>query len=116
MKITGQLLSDDDLVDHRNRIKGLFDIGTLDASWAQVADFTDVASFAAVSTEGIRRLAEGNPWPKVSLRVIVAPQNESFGLARMYQLLGSEAADTVHVVRRTDEALGLFASRGADPV
>src|SRR5450432_2730724 len=82
------ILADEDLLGHIGKIRDLFEQGVLDSSWAQIMDFTATTELAAVTSEGIRLLAAQNPWPRESIRVVIAPTNEVFGLTRMYQLLG----------------------------
>ena len=99
------VFTDDDLLNHLEIMRELFADGTLDSTWAQVADFSDVESFHDVSSEGIWRQATLNPWPKVSFRAVIAPMEVAFGLARMYQLLCEEKGENVRIVRSEAEAL-----------
>ena len=99
------VFTDDDLLDHLEIMRALFADGTLDSTWAQVADFSAVESLQDVSWEGIWRQASLNPWPKVSFRAVIAPSEVAFGLARMYQLLCEDKGENVRIVRSKAEAL-----------
>jgi hypothetical protein len=72
-----------------------------------IVDFSAVTAFA-LSSELIRQLAEQEPCmpdPASRPRVIVAPTNLEFGLARMFQILGESARPLLSVVHTLDEAL-----------
>jgi hypothetical protein len=97
-------LTDDDLLRHMARITALFRAGVLDATWAQICDFTAVDDLAAVSTDGIRRMAEGNPWPGPCLRAFIVDTDEQFGLARMYQAIGDPKTDDLCITRYAADA------------
>jgi hypothetical protein len=97
-------LTDAELFEHMARISALFKEGVLDADWAQICDFTAVEDLTAVSTAGIRRMAEGNPWPRPCIRVFVVDTDEQFGLARMYQTLGDPKTDDLAITRSATEA------------
>ena len=108
-------LSERELLQHADNVHALFDNGTLDSSWSQLADFSDVTSFDEVSSDGIRQLAERNPWPRDSRRVVLAPSPIAFGLSRMYQLmLGSVEGDRLQVVRTEADALALLDAKGSE--
>ncbi|MES2524845.1 MAG: hypothetical protein V4617_19260 [Gemmatimonadota bacterium] len=97
-----------DLSDHLEEMRALFADGTLDGRWRQLADFSGAESFEDVSTSGIRHVAAFNPWPPTSRRVILAPQPEAYGLARMYQLLLGADDNQLTIVRAEDEAQALL--------
>jgi hypothetical protein len=86
-------------------IRRLFDDGTLDGSWTQLADFSDVTTPDDFSVEAIRDLARSNPWPPECRRIIIAPATVIFGLGRMYQLLIGDPSESVAIVRTRAEAL-----------
>ena len=88
-------LTDADLLGHMARISALFKAGALDAEWAQLWDFTGVENVDGVSTAGIRRVAEGNPWPRSAIRACIVATDEQFGLVRMYQALGDPKTDDI---------------------
>ena len=92
-------LTDADLIDHMARITALFKAGTLDADWAQLWDFSGVDDVNGVSSAGIRRLAEGNPWPRFAVRACIVTTDEQFGLVRMYQALGDPKTDDIGIMR-----------------
>jgi hypothetical protein len=97
-------LTDAELLAHRAAIAALVARGDLDASWAQLVDFTGVTSMDGVTSDGVRRMAERNPWPDDAVRVLVVPTDVTFGLARMYQMFGEPKTDAVHLARTMAEA------------
>lgn len=76
-----------DLTQHMNSVSELFREGTIDATWAQVWDFTTVDSADSLALIGVRNLAKENPWPKESIRALVIASPLVFGFCRMYQIL-----------------------------
>lgn len=97
-------LSDTNLLGHMAQVAALFRQGVIDPSWAQISDFTAVSDAGAVSSEGIRRMAEGNPWPKDSIRAFVVATDEQFGLARMYQTIGGLQTEELCITRSAADA------------
>jgi hypothetical protein len=97
-------LTDADLLGHMARISALFKAGTLDTEWAQLWDFTGVENVDGVSTAGIRRAAEGNPWPRSAIRACIVTTDEQFGLVRMYQALGDPKTDDMRITRSVADA------------
>jgi hypothetical protein len=83
--------------------------GALNPTYAGLFDMSAV-TFFAVSTQTIRELAmlpPAIPDPDV-LRVIVAGSSQMFGLARMFDLQGSDTRPNLHVVRTEKEALAIL--------
>ena len=71
-------------------------------------NFSDVTQFE-VSTDTIQGLARSSPIILSGhMRVIVAPQDHLYGMARMFQILGQETRSDLHVVRTMDEAYRLL--------
>lgn len=97
-------LADADLLSHLQRIKMEFERGTLDAKWAQIADFSRVENLDHVTSEGILEMAARNPWPEESLRVLVVPSDVKYGLGRMYQMLGDRKTACLVLARSVGEA------------
>ena len=97
-------LSDADLLHHMARIAALFTRGALDAEWAQICDFSGVVDLDGVTSDGIRRAAEGNPWPRYTVRAFIVSTSEQFGLARMYQALGDPKTSDLCITHSADEA------------
>jgi hypothetical protein len=97
-------LTDADLFDHMTRIAALFRAGVLDGDWAQILDFSAVDNMDGVSTAGIRRIAELNPWPRFAVRACIVATDEQYGLVRMYQALGDPKADDLAIIRSAAEA------------
>jgi hypothetical protein len=81
-----------------------------------VMDFTGVASFK-VSVQLVRRIAEHSPViPSESggIVTIIAPQDEIFGFARMFEVLGSRTRPAIHVVRSLEAANHLLGVESLD--
>jgi hypothetical protein len=81
-----------------------------------IADCTGVDS-TKLSSGAIRRIADHPPVIPKEIRrtvVLVAPQDVTFGLARMFQVLGSPTRDTAHVVRTMGEAYQLIGVASLD--
>jgi hypothetical protein len=74
---------------------------------SSVTDFTDVTSFE-VTAQGVNLLAANSPLvPDGYLRVVVAPQDEVFGMSRMFEMMGSLTRNRVDIVRTMAEAYAL---------
>jgi hypothetical protein len=73
-----------------------------------VLDLTGVTSFE-VDAPFIRELA-AHPanFPDPTLRAVVAPTDILFGMARMFQFLGSETREELHIVRTLHEVLTML--------
>jgi len=97
-------LSDADLAGHRARIAAHFKEGVLDATWAQICDFTGVDDLDGVSSAGVRAAAEENPWPADTIRAFIVTTDEQFGLARMYQSIGGLKTSDLCITRSATEA------------
>lgn len=102
------MVTDEDLRRHLARIMELFEDGTLDSTWSQMADFSSADSLDGLSVGGIQDLAMRNPWPKGSYRAIITPRLADYGLARMYQLfddsLDGEKSSYLRVFRSVADA------------
>ena len=110
------LLEDADLYDHLARITELFDAGTLDEGWSQLADFTQVEVFTNLSSDAIRSIADRNPWPPKSKRALVIKSDLGFGLGRMYQMEAGEVGRSLRVFRTVEEARAwLDEAQAGDP-
>jgi hypothetical protein len=106
-------LTDADLLGHMARIAALFKSGVLDSDWAQIADFSGVDNMDGLSTAGVRRAAEENPWPRYAVRAFVVATDEQFGLLRMYQALGNPKTDDVGISRSVADAEDFIARERA---
>ena len=79
-----------------------------------VIDLSAVTSFQ-VSAETIKRLAFSEPIFASELpRVVVAPSDHLYGLARMFASLTEHLRTEVHVVRTLDEAYELLGIRSPE--
>jgi hypothetical protein len=83
-------------------------VGSLDPASA-VIDFSDVTSFDS-SAQFMKRLAALPPaMPRAERpRIVVAPQDEVFGLARLFEMAGEATRPNFHVVRSTREAWAIL--------
>src|SRR5208282_6511521 len=57
---------------------------------------------------GVRELAERPPVLPDDLLIVVAPQDEIYGMARMYEMIGSRTRDHLHIVRSLADAYALL--------
>jgi hypothetical protein len=72
-----------------------------------IADFSPAIS-ADFSSEAIKQLAAAPPLPTAALRILVAPADSVYGMARMFQILSEETRPNLHIVRTMDEAYSLL--------
>jgi len=80
----------------------------INGTCSNIFDFSDVTDFQ-MSTSEVRKLAANAPPVSNGYRnVIVAPQDVIYGLSRMYETLGGNMSDHVHVVRTIAEAYQLL--------
>ena len=103
------------MAEHARAIVALFAVGTLDASWAQLLDFSEASEAAHISSDMIRRVAQHNPWPPTTRRVFVSPQEVIFGLLRMYQVFADLDSEHFFVARSTADALAWLALHPPPP-
>ena len=76
-------------------------------SYSSISDFSDAVSFE-VTASGGNQLAASSPLVSDEyLRIVVAPQDEIFGMTRMFAILGSATRNKVDVVRTLAEAYRL---------
>ncbi len=84
-------------------------IPEFDPSFDEIMDFREVTNID-VLIEDIHRCAiTPVPFTAQTKRIILAPQEAIFGLARMYQIVGDEVHPNVYVVRTMDEASRILA-------
>ncbi len=75
-----------------------------DPSFDELMDFRNVENVSAM-IEDIHRCAHmPAPFNNDTKRVILAPQELIYGLARMYQILGEDMHPNIFVVRTIEEA------------
>jgi len=78
-----------------------------------ILDFTEVMAFD-IRSQVIRELAAYPPnFADPTLRAVVAPTDHLFAMARMFQFIGFETREQLHVVRTLDEALTLLGAEDA---
>jgi hypothetical protein len=75
---------------------------------ATLIDFSEV-TFGEVTSRAIRELAASpHLAPKNRLSVLVTPKEVTFGMARMFEILGGEKRPGLRIVRSIDEAYALL--------
>jgi|SRR5580700_5365279 hypothetical protein len=79
---------------------------------AGILDMSAVTSID-ISQQTIRELANSPPTipEPASPRFIIAPSNQVFGIARMFELQGQDARPNLHVVRSVKEILAILGIR-----
>ena len=97
-------LTNQDLLEHQ---AGLRQDRDFDPKFDQLVDLTRVSRIE-VTSEGILELAEATVFDRGVRRVMVAPADALFGMARMFQALRDAAGEQHHVVRTLAEARELL--------
>jgi hypothetical protein len=83
-------------------------------SISSITDFSEVTSFD-VTAQGVNLLAANSPMvPDGYLRVVVAPQDEAYGMSRMFEMVGSLTRNRVDIVRTMEEAYVLAGIKKPD--
>jgi hypothetical protein len=73
-----------------------------------ILDFSKVTDFE-VTAGAVGRLAHHSPLlPVEAARILVAPQNLVYGMARMFQMKSGEKRPALQVVRKMEEAYALL--------
>jgi hypothetical protein len=106
-----RLVTDDSLREfYRNASR----YGALNPTYIGLTDTSAVAvvNFSAQTIRELAMLPPAFPDPAVP-RVIIAGSAELFGLARMFDLHGSETRPNLHVVRTEREALAILSITNA---
>ena len=95
-KVTDQIFSED--------LRSVAALLSGTSPMSGIIDFSGVTSFE-VSTQSIKKLADTEPiLPAAVPRVIVAPADHLYGLARMFSILSEHKRPNLFVVRSIDEA------------
>ncbi len=99
-------VSDEDLLNHQR--VALLLVTSLDPRFAMI-DFSAADPFE-ITSDGMRKLAKLPPaMPKVDRpRVIIAPSDHAFGMARIFEIEGEVTRPNLHVVRSAKEAFAIF--------
>lgn len=95
------VLTDDELHWHAETLAA---DPRFDPGHSQVVDFRDLSEIQ-VTAEGIRCLAHMNPFRRDSRRAVIAPDDVSFGLTRMFEILTQSDPDQFRVFRTVGPAL-----------
>jgi hypothetical protein len=93
-------LIDDECFDHQTRLMISPDFAP---TFNQLADFSDVDN-VQVTVAAVHAVAMRNIFGGGSRRAFVAPGDQEFGLARMFEMLTNRYADIIRVFRDIDDA------------
>ena len=99
-------VSDEDLLNHQR--VGVLLVTSLDPRFA-IIDLSAADPFEATS-DGMRKLAKLPPaMPKMDRpRVVIAPSDHMFGMARIFAVEGEAIRPNLHVVRSVKEAWAIL--------
>ena len=99
-------VTDEDLLNHQR--VGLLLVTSLDPRFA-IIDLSGADPFE-VTSDGMRKLAKLPPaMPKVDRpRVVIAPSDYTFGMARIFEIEGEATRPNLHVVRSAKEAFAIL--------
>jgi hypothetical protein len=99
-------VSDEDLLNHQR--VGLLLVTSLDPRFA-IIDLSAADPFE-VTADGMRALAKLPPaMPKMDRpRVVIAPSDYTFGMARIFEVEGEGTRPSLHVVRSVKEAWAIL--------
>ncbi len=99
------VVTDRDILDGFRAIRGWM---ATNGPVSSITDFSAVTEFS-VTSQAVNFLAAQPPLvPDGYLRIVVAPRDEIFGMARMFEMLGSSTRASVQVVRLLGEAHALL--------
>jgi hypothetical protein len=70
----------------------------------QLIDMREIEELE-ITSEGIQRLAQGNPFGTGSRRAGVASKDDVYGVARMFEMMRQEKGDELRIFRSLDDAL-----------
>jgi hypothetical protein len=98
------VVTDEILLEGYQRVRRWYDTH---GRCGNISDFTGVTDFA-VSARSIRFLASNTPLvPEGLVRIIVAPRDDVYGMARMFEMQGSAMGNRLDIVRNFQDALQL---------
>jgi hypothetical protein len=99
-------VDDEDLLNHQRM--GALLVASLDPRFA-IIDLSATDPFAATAA-GMRALAKlPPPMPKRDRpRVVIAPSDHTFGMARIFEVEGETTRPSLHVVRSVTEAWAIL--------
>ncbi|MGA8873379.1 MAG: hypothetical protein WB460_19695 [Candidatus Acidiferrales bacterium] len=102
---SGQV-NDEDLLNHQRMV--LLLATSFDPRFA-IIDLSGADPFE-VTSDGMRKLAKLPPaMPKVDRpRVVIAPADHTFGMARIFEIEGEATRPNLHVVRSAKEAFAIL--------
>ncbi len=98
------VVTDEVLLEGYRRVRRWFDLHGL---CGNISEFTAVTDFN-ITGSSIRFLASNSPLvPEGFVRIIVAPRDDVYGMARMFEMQGSAMGNRVDIVRDFQDALKL---------
>ena len=72
---------------------------------AGISDFSTITTFSVAAPTMRTAASQPSPYPVETPRFIVAPRDELFGMARMYELIADRPMAKLKVVRSREAAL-----------
>ena len=98
------VVTDEILLEGYHRVRRWFDTH---GRCGNISDFTAVTDFK-ITGSSIRFLASNSPLvPGDLVRIIVAPRDDVYGMARMFEMQGAAMGNRVDIVRNLPDALKL---------
>lgn len=94
----------EDFVEGIEKTLQLLDSGSIDASWGQIIDLTDVSSVEDLSQADVSQIAIRSPWPEGVRRAIIVTDEETQKLAAIYKAMGTERGHKIKLVTSIDQA------------
>lgn len=93
-------VTDEALLDHQRRLAADEDF---EPDFRQLYDFRGATGLEATA-DGVRQLAENNPFGRGARRALVADNRAVYGMARMFQLMAEKGPDRVEVFDTVEAA------------
>lgn len=93
-------LTVEEVLNHQRRLS---EDPSFDPMGRQLVDLTEVENFGADSS-GIRRFVSGDPWARSARRAFVVPNDVTFGMLRMHEMLLEKTGQEIMVFRSLSQA------------
>ena len=94
-------VSDDDIITHQKNSR---DDPELDPSYGQLIDLTNIRKLE-ITAQGVQQFTSTEFSTERSRRAFVAPNDVSYGFARMFQMMRDSTEEQTEVFRDFDEAV-----------
>jgi len=78
---------------------------------AGISDLSTVTTFNVAGDTMREAALRPAPYPEQTLRFIVAPRDDLFGMARMYEIVGDRTPAQLQVVRSREKALAALGAQ-----